>query len=86
MDIPGFAAPDVFTGLPGVVLMVSVDRGATLIQAVEVDLDTPVDAIEPPTDGETMTAEEFEALVQERTEEFRQQMQGRLRRAGGGGA
>lgn len=85
VEIPGFVAPDIYTGLPGVVLMVSVDRGATLIQAVEVDLDTAVEAIAPPTGGESISPEDFQALIEEKTEEFRQQMQGRLRRIGGGG-
>ena len=84
VDIPGFVAPETYSGLPGVVLMVSVDRGLTLIQAVEVDLDTPVDAISAPTDGESISPEDFDAIVEEKTEEFRQQMQGRLRRIGGG--
>jgi len=85
VDIPGFAAPEQYTGLPGVVLMVSVDRGETLIQAVEVDLDSPVETPVRPTEGEEMTAEAFEALVVEKTEEFRAQLQSR-RRGGGGGA
>ncbi len=85
VDIPGFAAPEGYTGLPGVVLMVSVDRGKTLIQAVGVDLDTPVEAVTKPTDGDEMTADEFEALVAEKTDEFRAELQSR-RRGGGGGA
>lgn len=85
VDIPGFAAPEGYTGLPGVVLMVSVDRGETLIQAVGVDLDTPVEAVAKPSDGDEMTADEFEALVAEKTEEFRAEVQSR-RRGGGGGA
>ena len=85
VDIPGFAAPEGYTGLPGVVLMVSVDRGRTLIQAVGVDLDTPVEAVAKPSDGDEMTADEFEALVAEKTEEFRAEVQSR-RRGGGGGA
>lgn len=85
VDIPGFAAPEAYTGLPGVVLMVSVDRGATLIQAVEVDLDTPVERPARPAEGESMTADDFDALVAEKTEEFRTQLQTR-RRGGGGGA
>ena len=49
------------------------------------DLDTAVEAIAPPTGGESISPEDFQALVEEKTEEFRQQMQGRLRRIGGGG-
>ncbi len=85
VEIPGFVAPDVFTGLPGVVLMVSIDRGETLIQATEVDLETPIEALAPPTEGESISPEDFEALVEEKTQEFRQQVQTRVRRIGGGG-
>jgi hypothetical protein len=85
VDIPGFAAPEQYTGLPGVVLMVSVDRGETLIQAVEVDLESAVETPVRPTEGEEMTAEAFGALVDEKTEEFRAEIQSR-RRGGGGGA
>lgn len=85
VDVPGFAAPEGYTGLPGVVLMVSVDKGETLIQAVNVDVGSPVDAPLAPTEGDEMTAEEFDALVAEKTEEFRAQMQSR-RRGGGDGS
>ena len=86
IDIPGFAAPEGYTGLPGVVLMVSVDRGETLIQAVEVDVETPVESPVAPSEGDEMTAEEFDAVVAEKTEEFRQQVQSLRRRGGGGGS
>jgi hypothetical protein len=86
VDVPGFAAPEGYTGLPGVVLMVSVDRGQTLIQAVEVDVDGAVDTPEAPSEGDEVTAEEFDALVAEKVEEFRTQMQSLRRRGGGGGS
>ncbi len=85
VDVPGFAAPEDYTGLPGVVLMVSVNRGETLIQAVDVQTDGPVEAVARPTDGDEITAGEFDALVAEKTEEFRAEMQSR-RRGGGGDA
>lgn len=85
VDIPGFAAPDGYSGLPGTVLMVSVDRGATLIQAVEVEVDDSVATPEAPDDGEEMSAEDFDALVAEKTEEYRQEMQSMMGRRRGGG-
>lgn len=85
VEVPGFAAPEHYTGLPGVVLMVSVNRGETLIQAVDVQVDPPAESVARPTDGDEITAEEFEALVAEKTEEFRAEIQSR-RRGGGGGA
>lgn len=85
VDVPGFAAPEDYTGLPGVVLMVSVNRGETLIQAVDVQTDLPPEAVARPDEGDEITAEEFDALVAEKTEEFRAELQSR-RRGGGGGA
>ncbi|MEK9499577.1 GLPGLI family protein [Gaopeijia maritima] len=84
VDVPGFAAPDGYHGLPGTVLMVSVDRGATLIQAVEV-VDESIETPDAPSDGEEMSAEEFDALVAEKTDEFRQEMESVMRRRRGGG-
>lgn len=85
IDVPGFAAPEGYSGLPGTVLMVSVDRGATLIQAVEVEVDEGLDAPEPPDDGDEMSAADFDALVAEKTEEYRQEMQSLMQRRRGGG-
>jgi hypothetical protein len=83
VDVAGVAAPEDYTGLPGVVLMVSVNRGETLIQAMNVQAGEPVEELKRPTDGEEITAEEFSTLVVEKTEEFRAEMQSR-RRGGGG--
>jgi len=85
MDIPISTGPGIYTGLPGAVLMVSVDRGETLIQAQEVTLGSEASmSIQAPTEGDRLSAEEFEGLVAEKMEEFRMQAAGRARGRHGG--
>lgn len=70
MQIPIPGGPGEFGGLPGMILLVSVDEGKTFYAATDVDL-TGLGglAISPPRDGEQVTAEEYEAIVAERLAE-----------------
>ena len=71
-QIPVQAGPGAYGGLPGLILVLSVDGGHLLYSATEVNLEGPGDvAIAPPTEGEMVTREEYEALVAEKLEEVR---------------
>ena len=71
-QIPVQAGPGEFGGLPGLILVLSVDAGHTLYSAVEVDLTgLGDDSIAPPEDGDMVSREEYEQLVAERIEELR---------------
>lgn len=71
-QIPVQAGPGQYGGLPGLILVLSVDGGKLLYSATEVNPEDPGDiAIAPPTDGEMVTRGEYEALVAEKLEEIR---------------
>ncbi len=71
-EIPVSAGPGPYGGLPGMILVVSVDGGKELYSATEVDLTALEDgAMAPPDEGEEVSPEEFEALVEEKLEEVR---------------
>ncbi len=71
-QIPVQAGPGEYGGLPGLILVLSIDGGHLLYSATEVNLDGLGDVtITPPTEGEMVTREEYEALVAEKIEEIR---------------
>ena len=71
-QIPVQAGPGEYGGLPGLILVLSLDGGHLLYSATEVNLEGLGDVeIAPPTDGEMVTREEYEALVAEKLEEIR---------------
>ena len=79
-EIPVSAGPGPYGGLPGMILIVSVDGGKTQYTATEVTLDPPADGvIKAPEDGEEVSHEEYEEIVAEKMEELRAQ---RRRRQG----
>ncbi len=67
-EIPAPFGPDNYGGLPGLILMLSIDDGSKLYEATSITLDTEVE-ITVPDKGRPVTQEEFEKLVQERMEE-----------------
>ena len=67
-EIPASFGPDNYGGLPGLILMLSIDDGSKLYEATSITLDTEVE-ITVPSKGRPVTQEEFEKLVQERMEE-----------------
>ncbi len=70
-QIPVQAGPADFGGLPGLILVLSVDGGHLLYSATEVNLEGLGDVeIAPPTEGDMVTREEYEALVAEKIEEI----------------
>lgn len=71
-QIPVQAGPGPYGGLPGLILVLSVDGGHLLYSATEVNFEGLGDvAIAPPTEGEMVTREDYEALVAEKLEEVR---------------
>jgi GLPGLI family protein len=67
-EIPAPFGPDNYGGLPGLILMLSIDDGSKLYEATSITLDTEIE-IAVPDKGRPVTEEEFEKLVQERMEE-----------------
>jgi GLPGLI family protein len=70
--------PDGYGGLPGVILLLTVDGGKTTYAAQEIRLDAPDPAaLVPPTEGQAVTQEEFDVIFEEKMEEMRQARGGR---------
>ncbi|WP_419950563.1 GLPGLI family protein [Candidatus Palauibacter sp.] len=71
-QIPVQAGPGRYGGLPGLILVLSLDGGHLLYSATEVNLEGLGDVeIAPPTEGDMVTREEYEAIVAEKLEEIR---------------
>jgi hypothetical protein len=84
-QIPVPGGPGGYGGLPGMILSLSLDSGRVVYSATDVRM-APVDpdAIRPPVDGESVSAEEYEQVVGEKLEEL-QLLQTQRRRRGPGG-
>ena len=80
-QIPVFGGPASYGGLPGMILVLSVNDGQIQYQATEVALgELEAGLINPPDEGDEISQEEFERIVNERLEEM-----ARMRRPPGGG-
>ena len=72
------SGPESFGQLPGLILEVSIDEGATVYTATKVELKTlEADAIQAPTKGKEITQEKYDKMLEERMREMNGQ--------GGGG-
>ena len=70
-QIPVPGGPASYGGLPGMILLLSLNDGQTQYQATEVALqELEAGTIRPPEDGDEVSYEEFEQLVKERIEEM----------------
>ncbi|MXX98089.1 MAG: GLPGLI family protein [Rhodothermaceae bacterium] len=67
-EIPVPLGPEHYGGLPGLILVLSIDDGRKMYEANSITMDTEVE-ITTPEKGRKMTQEEFDALVKERMEE-----------------
>ena len=67
-EIPAPFGPDNYGGLPGLILMLSIDDGSKLYEATSITLDTEIE-ITVPDKGRPVTQEEFEKIVQDRMKE-----------------
>ena len=80
-EIPVPGGPDLYGGLPGMILVLSLDGGESKFFATEIALDEEeFEPIAEPTEGDEMTPEEFDQMVEEKLEEFRSM--GGMRRRG----
>lgn len=76
-QIPVSAGPASYSGLPGMILEVNIDDGQRIITANSVDMkDLEKKAIEAPKKGKKVSQEEFEAIVEAKTKEMREQYGG----------
>ncbi|MCY4398264.1 MAG: GLPGLI family protein [Gemmatimonadetes bacterium] len=80
-EIPVQGGPASFGGLPGMILVLSVDGGDTKYFATEIDLEGGEEGlIRMPEDGDEVSRDEYELIVAEKLEELE-----KLRRRGPGG-
>ena len=71
MQIPVPAGPGPYGGLPGMILLVTVDGGKTVYAASDVELEGLRGyTISEPTQGEMATPEEYEKMVAEKLEQL----------------
>ncbi|MBP5999825.1 MAG: GLPGLI family protein [Sediminibacterium sp.] len=80
-NIPVSVGPDNYSGLPGVIMEMNLDNGATVTTAVEVSAKYPKKELVQPSKGEKMTRAQF----QEQMQKLMQDMQrgGGIRMGGG---
>ncbi|MBP7940024.1 MAG: GLPGLI family protein, partial [Sediminibacterium sp.] len=80
-NIPVSVGPDNYSGLPGVIMEMNLDNGATVTTAVEVSAKYPKKELIQPSKGEKMTRAQF----QEQMQKLMQDMQrgGGIRMGGG---
>ena len=84
-QIPVGGGPGPYGGLPGMILVVSVDNGHAKYFATEIALgDLEEDLIQRPEKGDEMSQEEYDKMVEEKTEEMRKRFRGRRRGHGAG--
>ncbi|MCB9035479.1 MAG: GLPGLI family protein [Lewinellaceae bacterium] len=69
-SIPAPVGPGEFYGLPGAILMVDVDNGRRLYEAVQVELQGEAPEIEAPTEGKKIDKAEYDQMVEERMREM----------------
>ncbi len=63
-NIPVSVGPDNYSGLPGVIMEMDSDNGASVTTAVEVSTKYPKKELVPPTKGEKMTRAQFQENMQ----------------------
>jgi GLPGLI family protein len=77
-QIPISGGPGPYGGLPGMILVVSVDDGRMQYSANEIVMTAVAeDVIVPPTEGDRVTRGEYEKMVAEKLEELRMTRGGR---------
>ena len=70
-EIPVSAGPDIYAGLPGLVLVVNVDEGRITYTATEINTEALAEGtIVAPEDGKKVTREEFDKVVEEKMKEM----------------
>lgn len=80
-QIPTSLGPGSYHGLPGTILMLSINDGESEFKALSVDLsELSEDAIKAPKDGKKVTEEEFEKIRIEKEKEMEEMQGGTQRR------
>lgn len=75
-QIPLPIGPDEYGGLPGAILVLTVDGGKQTWKATAIDLEAAPE-IDKPDDGREVTKEEFDGIVEEKRKEMQAQRGGR---------
>lgn len=71
-EIPISAGPDLFYGLPGLILVVE-KNGETAFMATSIDLTPPTeDVLSKPDRGNKVTQEKFDEIMEEKIKEFKE--------------
>lgn len=85
-NIPVSVGPDNYSGLPGVIMEMNLDNGATVTTAVEVSAKYPKKELVQPSKGEKMTRAQFQEQVQKLMQDMQRGGGGMIRniRIGGG--
>ena len=85
-NIPVSVGPDNYSGLPGVIMEMNLDNGATVTTAVEVSAKYPKKELVQPSKGEKMTRAQFQEQVQKLMQDMQKGGGGMIRniRIGGG--
>lgn len=84
-QIPVQGGPGPYGGLPGMILVASVDGGHIKYFATEIVLgDLEEGLVRKPEEGKEVSREEYDKVVEEKMEEMRKLMGGRIRGVGGG--
>lgn len=87
-NIPVSVGPDNYSGLPGVIMQMDLDNGATVTTAVEVSVKYPKKELVQPTKGEKMTRAQFQEQMQKLMQDMQRgggiRMGGNAIRIGGG--
>jgi GLPGLI family protein len=87
-NIPVSVGPDNYSGLPGVIMEMDLDNGATVTTAVEVSAKYPKKELVQPTKGEKMTRAQFQDQMQKLMQDMQRgggiRMGGAAIRIGGG--
>ena len=69
------AGPDLYGGLPGLILAVDIN-GENVLLATEVDLSPPEDEVfKIPSEGRKIKSESFQKLVDEKIEQYRAELE-----------
>ncbi len=77
-EIPVSAGPELYGGLPGMILVLSIDDGQQTFSAKEINLDgLEKGSIKAPKKGKKVSREEFDQIVEEKMAEMNAQNGGR---------
>lgn len=81
-QIPVNQGPDVYWGLPGLILEINADRTTILCSKIILN-PTEKDLIKVPSKGKDITQKEYDAVIKQKMEEMREMYRGRRSRGGG---